>query len=142
MTVFEQELKKLFGGSIRLSNVRFVGNACYGRLTDTIRAKIQFIAGNISNQYNALKITLINRNEGNIDSICLRFIDLWGEKHTRNLRCSNGVYPHLWDDSGEVGWYVYQPTANDYKVLLSAAEDYLELFCEPVQEQTMSHKFC
>ena len=37
MTVFEQELHKLFGNNKVFEDTRIVGNTCYGRLTDNIR---------------------------------------------------------------------------------------------------------
>lgn len=33
----------------------YVGRACYVRLSDMNRAKIQFVTGIVSNQYNALR---------------------------------------------------------------------------------------
>ncbi len=41
MTFFERELKKLFGTGANFSEPRFVGNCCYGRLTDQIRCHNQ-----------------------------------------------------------------------------------------------------
>lgn len=72
MTKFEQELRKLFDHDKLFSDVRFVGNTCYGRLTDQIRVKANFQTGIVANQYDRLKITLLNRNEGPIDSLVLR----------------------------------------------------------------------
>ena len=51
MTKFEQELRKLFDHDKLFSDVRFVGNACYGRLTDQIRVKVNFQTGIVANQY-------------------------------------------------------------------------------------------
>ena len=42
MTKLEEELYRMFGHSGVLTNAKFVGNACYGRLTDQIRVKISF----------------------------------------------------------------------------------------------------
>ena len=78
MTKFEQELRKLFDHDKLFSDVRFVGNTCYGRLTDQIRVKVSFQTGIVADRYDRLKITLLNRNEGPIDSLVLRFYDFWG----------------------------------------------------------------
>ena len=69
MTKFEQELRKLFDHDKLFSDVRFVGNTCYGRLTDQIRVKVSFQTGIVADRYDRLKITLLNRNEGPIDSL-------------------------------------------------------------------------
>ena len=51
MTKFEQELRKLFDHDKLFSDARFVGNTCYGRLTDQIRVKANFQTGIVANQY-------------------------------------------------------------------------------------------
>jgi hypothetical protein len=63
----------------------------------------------------------------------IRFGDLLGKKKVSNPNFSDGVLPHLWDDYGKVGWYVYQPTQADYSVLAGAVDEYLQVF---QQEET------
>lgn len=142
MTFFEQELKKLFGKSEVLQNPKIVGNACYGRLTDQIRVKIQFKTGMISNQYDRLKVTLLNRNEGVIDSMILKFQDVWGMKRTANPNFREGVSPHIWADGRDVDWYVYHPGKADYAELSEVVNTYLEVFREPREEMQMGQKMC
>ena len=107
------------------------------------RAKIQFVTGMIASQYNALQLTILNRSEGQVDTLRLRFLDLLGTKMTSNPNFRNGVEPHIWDDYGKVDWYVYHPTRQDYEVLSGAVSDYLEVFQDISQsadrawEQTM-----
>ena len=98
------------------------------RLSDMNRAKIQFVAGIVANQYNALQLTILNRGEGQVDALRLRFSDLLGTKMTSNPNFRNGVEPHIWDDYGKVSWYVYHPTRQDYEILSDAVSDYLEVF--------------
>ena len=106
----------------------YVGRACYVRLSDMNRAKIQFVTGIVSNQYHALQMTILNRNEGQVDVLRLQLTDLLGRKMTSNPNFSNGVMPHIWDDGGKVDWYVYHPTRQDYEILSGAVSDYLEVF--------------
>ena len=119
------------------------GQSLLVRLSDMNRAKIQFVTGIVSNQYNALQMTILNRSEGQVDTLCLRFSDLLGTKMTSNPNFRNGVEPHIWDDYGTVSWYVYHPTRQDYEVLSDAVSDYLEVFQDMSQptdrawEQTM-----
>ena len=126
MTFYEQELRKIVGE--RYPDATYVGRACYVRLSDMNRAKIQFVTGIVGNQYNALR---------------LRFSDLLGTKMTSNPNFRNGVEPHIWDDYGKVSWYVYHPTRQDYEVLSDAVSDYLDVFQDMSQsadrawEQTM-----
>ena len=82
MNFYEQELKKIVGD--RYQDATYVGRACYVRLSDTNRAKIQFVTGIVANHYNALQLTILNRNEGQVDVLRLRFTDLLGKKQTNN----------------------------------------------------------
>ena len=141
MTFYEQELRKIVGE--RYPDATYVGRACYVRLSDMNRAKIQFATGIVANQYHALQLTILNRNEGQVDVLRLQLTDLLGRKMTPNPNFSNGVTPHIWDDGGKVDWYVYHPTRQDYEILSDAVADYLEVFQDMSQssdrqwEQTM-----
>lgn len=135
MTFFEQELEKLFAHDNVITNKRFVGNACYGRLSDSIRVKICFTTYGYAGHYEALNVTLLNRNEGVIDHMLLHFSDLWGIKRTNNPNFREGIAPRIWKDQGKAEWYVYRPTGEDYKQLADAVRTYVETFLEPVQGQ-------
>ena len=95
MTFYEQELRKIVGE--QYPDVTYVGRACYVRLSDINRAKIQFVTGIVANQYNALQMTILNRSEGQVDTLRLRFSDLLGTKATSNPNFRNGVDPHIWE---------------------------------------------
>ncbi|XBX10764.1 hypothetical protein QMP26_41445 (plasmid) [Enterocloster clostridioformis] len=53
-----------------------VGRACYARINDDIRIRLEFCSG----KYNGLTMTILNRNTGVIDSVNLLFADVWGLK--------------------------------------------------------------
>lgn len=133
MTFFEQELKKITDHSAWLMDTRFIGNTCYGRVTDDIRAKINFVCPRCADTYTALRITMLNRIEGRIDSVDVAFRDLWGIKKTNNPNFVEGISPYIWSHNGEAEWYVYHPISSDYRLLAQAVDGYLELFQEPVQ---------
>lgn len=142
MTVFEQELQKLFEQGTEFSDIRFVGNTCYGRLDSDVRVKIRFATGGVADHYDRLKVTLINRREGEIDSLVLKFEDVWGLKQTSNPNFRKGVSPHLWDDYGKVGWYIFKPARADYRQLAEVVNTYLAVFQEPVQRQQLGQNMC
>lgn len=142
MTFFEQELQKIFGKGMGLSDLRIVGNACYGRLSGDIRMKANFATGRVADQYEMLKITVLNRNEGPIDSMALHFSDLWGRKKVNNPNFRDGIYPYIWKDGRDAEWYVYKPNEADYRQLSRAASEYLDVFREPVQEQQIGQSMC
>ena len=93
MTFYEQELRKIIGE--QYPDATYVGRVCYVRLSDMNRAKIQFVTGSVANQYNALQLTILNRSEGQVDTLRLRFLDLLGTKMTSNPNFRNGVEPHI-----------------------------------------------
>ena len=55
MTFYEQELRKIIGE--QYPDATYVGRTCYVQLGDMNRAKIQFVAGIVANQYNALLLS-------------------------------------------------------------------------------------
>ena len=141
LTYYEQELRKIV--QPQYPDATFVGRACYVNLGGANRAKIQFFAGFISNQYDSLQITILNRNEGAVDHLRLSFLDLIGPQKVANPNFPEGMNPHIWDDAGDVDWYVYHPNAKDYQKFGEAVSTYLEVFQEPTMdtsqqwEQTM-----
>lgn len=137
MTFLEQELKKMVGKEPAFTEQRYVGNACYGRLTDNIRVKVNFQTGGIADHYDRLKVTLLNRNEGIIDSMVLTFQDVLGIKKISNPNFRDGVNPHIWSYGRETKWYVYQPGEADYKKMSEEVNTYLEVFKEPVETMQM-----
>ena len=132
MTFYEQELRKIVGE--RYPDATYVGRACYVRLDEMNRAKIQFVTTGIANQYSALRLTVLNRQEGDVDNLLLRFSDLFGKKMVNNPNFRDGVIPHIWDDYGKADWYVYHPSAADYDSLRQAIGQYLSMFRERTPE--------
>ena len=122
--------------------VSFAGRSAYIQLDPELRARLEFVSLNIASQYNALKLTILNRTEGAVDVNILRFGDLLGKKKVSNPNFSDGVLPHLWDDYGKIGWYVYQPTQADYRMLAGAVDEYLQVFQRQEEAQENSPQMC
>lgn len=131
MNFFEQELRKIVAPTY--PDATYVGRACYVRLSEMNRAKIEFITGIVANQYHALRLTILNRSEGQVDILLLKLSDILGKKQTNNPNFRDGVSPHIWDDYGKAEWFVYHPNSRDYQQLTDAVSDYLEVFQEQTQ---------
>ena len=43
MNYFEQELRRLFGKDAAISDKKFVGRAFFGKLSDSLRVRIEFV---------------------------------------------------------------------------------------------------
>lgn len=68
-TFFEKEMKKLFRQGLDLPETVFAGRVCYGKLNEDVRVRMEFATEGVSDQYSALKVTLLNRREGPVDRI-------------------------------------------------------------------------
>lgn len=137
MNFFEQELRRIAGKTH--PDATFVGRACYIRLSETNRAKLQFVTCGCSDRYEALKLTVLNRQDGPVDSLFLRFGDLLGSKKVSNTFIRE-LTPYVWICNEEVDWYAYQPTEKDYTILRDAVDGYLGVFIEPTQHPAHQKK--
>ena len=134
---FEQELQKLFGDGKIIDDPAFSGRSCYGTLGKDLLVRAQFITTRVSDEYDALKLAVLNRTEGQIDAIILRLKDLLGKKPVPgNPNFPNGVSPYIWNDYGKLEWYAFTPTAADYETIRQAAEQYLGVFRDRQRERT------
>jgi len=138
MNYFEQELRKLFRNDAAISDKRFVGRAFFGKLTDSLRVRVEFVTMGVADHYDAIKATIINHNDGPVDSVTLRFSDLLGKKAVTNPNFKNGVTPYIWKYGEEIDWYVYKPNKADYDRISEAINDYLDVYREPKLEMEQS----
>ncbi len=122
---FEQELQKIVGPLH--PDATFVGQACYMRLDELNRAKIQFVSCGVAGEYPALGVTILNRQAGEVDQITLHFGEIlgWHENPSANA-------PFAWDYGGGAEWYGFQPSQEEYRTMASALERYLDVFQEQV----------
>ena len=119
----EKELHRLFDDSERISeDTVFAGKTMITKIGEDLRAKVQFVSTHISGQYDALRLTIINRHEGAVDTETFKFSDIIGMKGDRT--------PHIWDDNSRVGWFVYQPTPAEYNFISDMVEDYISMYAD------------
>lgn len=138
MNYFEQELRKLFGNDTAISDKKFVGRAFFGKLTDKLRVKIEFVTMGIADHYQGIKATVINRNDGPVDTVSFSFSDLLGKKTVSNPNFRDGITPYIWRYGEQIDWYVYKPNKADYDQISGAINNYLDVFREPSQEMEHS----
>ena len=134
---FDQELWHLFGDGKIIDSPACSGRACFGSLGKDLRVRAQFVSTHISGEYDALKLTVLNRTDGPVDTQVLKLKDLLGKKPVPgNPNFRSGVAPHIWDDYGKFEWYAYRPTNADYETIRKAVKQYLDVFRERQQEHT------
>ena len=95
MNYFEKQMRILFGESELFSEAMFSGKMMIGKIDQDVRVKLEFISTNIAKQYNAMKVTVLNRTEGEIDKTVFPFRDILGPK--------NGYDPYIWDEPNCIG---------------------------------------
>ena len=133
---FERELGRVFGDGQVIRDPTYSGRSCFGTLGKDLRVRAQFVTTGYADHYDSLKITVLNRTDGPVDTLVLRLKDLLGMKPVPgNPNFPNGVAPHIWDDSGKPEWYAFQPTAADYETIRQAARQYLDVFRDRQQER-------
>ena len=132
---FERELGRVFGDGQVIRNPTYSGRSCFGTLGKDLRVRARFITTGYVDHYDSLKITVLNRTDGPVDTLVLKLKDLLGKKSVPgNPNFREGVSPHIWDNYGKQEWYAYHPTAADYEVIRQAAKQYLDVFRDRQQE--------
>ncbi len=122
MSNMEKELRKLFQESELFYEAMFCGKMMIGKIDTDIRAKIEFISTHIHKHYDALKVSILNRTDGSVDTSVFRFVDMIGMK--------NGYEPYFWDDEHCNGWYGFYPSRKDYDIISSTVHDYMSMFAD------------
>jgi len=131
---FDQELWRLFGDGKIIDSPACAGRSCLGTLGRDLRVRVQFVSTHVADEYDALKLTVLNRTDGPVDTLVLKLRDLLGKKPVPgNPNFREGVTPHIWKDYGKFEWYAYRPTDADYETIRQAAAQYLSVF----REQTL-----
>lgn len=132
MNFFAQELKKIVGATH--PGATYSGRACYIKLGDTNRAKLELVTQGTADHYEALRVTVLNRLDGPVDQHTMLFRDLIDMAGIRD-DCFRRDIPYAWTYNGRTEWYAYQPTAADYGTIGAAVNEYLEVFQELEQRQ-------
>lgn len=122
MNFFEQEMRKLFGESPVIQQAKYSGKTLIGKVDDELRVKLQFITTEYADHYDSIRMKIINRTEGEVDSQTFKFTDIVGKPNVG----SRSIY--IWDDHGTADWYGYHPTAIDYDKISETINDYISMY--------------
>ena len=123
---YERQMRRMFGDSEVLSaDTIFAGKAMVSKISDDLRAKVEFVTARVSGQYEGLKLSIINKNEGLIDSQTFMFHEIIGLKGPKKDQ-----KPHVWDDNGKPDWFVYEPTDNELESIGSKVEEYVWMYAD------------
>ena len=123
---YERQLKKMFN-DLETDGIDtvFAGKAMLTKISDDLRAKVEFVTGRMASQYEGVKLSIINKNEGLIDSQTFMFHEIIGLKGAARDR-----KPHIWDDNGKAAWFGYEPTPSEFENIASKVESYIYMYAD------------
>ena len=137
MSFFENELQKIVCLGVPVSDPKYVGGAFYGNLGANLRLKLQFITQGTHAHYEAIKATVIKRNDGPVDSAVFNLADVIGTPGMKRPTSGTALRPHIWEYNDRLDWYSYHPNAKDYKALCDTVSDYCSVFQTQDMDQGM-----
>lgn len=139
MNFFESEYRKILEKENVFENVTFVNRECFGKIDNELTAKLSLETLEVSDRYEALKIQIINRVGGVIDSIMIRFEDVFGKKNVETSGRHERIVPHIWEYNGVASWYLYIPEKYDYRRFNNELVSYINIFRnEEEQEESQT----
>lgn len=129
-TTFENELRRIFDDMdcFEQDGLKYVGRAFYGKIDDDLILKAEYVSLRVLDCYSALKLEVLNRDEGVLDSNIIHFSEIWGRKPTDNPNYKNGVHPRLEKDGDKLNWCIYTPTGHDMWQLREVVADYVSVY--------------
>ena len=126
MNFYEKQLKRIFPDfDTQSGDTIFAGKSMLSVISDDLRAKVEFMTGRVAGQYEGLLLSIINKNEGIIDSQSFMFYEIIGMKGPKKDQ-----KPHVWDDNGKPDWFVYEPTDAELESIGSKVEEYVWLYAD------------
>jgi hypothetical protein len=126
MNFFQQQLSSYLTDRrvFAPSKVTFAGRAAFISLTGNRRARVEFVTTGIADHYDAIRVKLLNTQEGVIDQQLFRFEDYFSPMP---LGGPNAQVPHIWTYRGEPEWY-RKPDSADRSALQVDIRDYIQVF--------------
>ncbi len=127
MTFYEQELRRLFGASEIIINAKYNDKTLLGKIDDELRVKLQFVYTGTRDHYDALRLSIINRKDGLVDTETFRFSDILGNNpaYMKNVLAKD---IHIWEYRGKAEWYGYTPSVSDCRRIADTVNDYISMY--------------
>jgi len=119
MNFFEQQLRSLTKtAGFKEAITTFAGRVAFLPLSEKCCVRIEFVTCGTVDRYEAIKVTILNTAEGEINALLIRFCDYFSK--------SGGYTPYIWRNHG-YEWYT-KPSEADWKSLAKAMHDYIQVF--------------
>ncbi len=111
MNFYEQEMRRMLDNNNLLTDVKFSGKMMVGKLDDEKVFKAEFITTHTHDHYDAIKASIINKNNGVVDSHVFRFSEIVG-MYSRGNGLGD-IEPYMWSYNAKPEWYT--PISNPQK---------------------------
>lgn len=123
-TTFATELRNICTRTNELLDLTIMDTICYGKLPgDRHIVKIEFHDDAVRNEYNSIKITVMHKNHGLIDSALINI------PRVLNISEENGhFYMERCSRNGKIFWNTRSLTETEYDKLAEMIDSYLRLF--------------
>lgn len=123
--MLSEELKKMFEGRITMQDMHYVGKACYGKLEENLRGKIELGQGFLDSGYTRLTVSVLERTNGLVDQMKFLISDVTGFKKETDGERMAGPELNSYEDSI---WWNCEIEEADYQKIAEAVNGYLSLF--------------
>lgn len=120
MNFFEQQMRSMFSDKEILTDAQFVGRTMIAKIDDDLRVKAQFIHTLVSKQYDAIRVRIINRTEGEVDTETMLFADIIGLKDGK-------VKPYMWECDNKGRWHT-PVNINETETIAAAVINYIAMY--------------
>ena len=112
-----EELKKMFEGRIAMQDMHYVGKACYGKLEENLRGKIELGQGFLDSGYTRLTVSVLERTNGLVDQMKFLISDVTGLKQETEGERMAGPELRSYKDSV---WWNCEMEEEDYQKIAEA----------------------
>lgn len=102
MNFYETVMRFLFENAEFVSDKKFIGKTMIGKLDDNKLVKFQFVSTVVQNSYNAINVSIINKDEGLVDEQTIKFSDVIGMHDPGND--FEPVEPQMLEYRGKTRW--------------------------------------
>lgn len=102
--------------------VQQIDTTLYIFLDDDRRVTVSFYNTHSVDNYNAIKLSLISKTKGNLDTKITKFSSIF--KEAKDLTHPNKISKHIWHDGQNYSWYG-KPTKEDIEGIVSTVKSYV-----------------
>lgn len=120
-----RRVEKDVDGRIAMQDMNYVGKACYGRLDENLRGKIELGQGFLDSGYTRLTVSVLERTNGLVDQMKFLISDVTDLKQENDGERMAGPELSSYKDSV---WWNCKMEETDYQKIAEAVNGYLSLF--------------